>query len=281
MTLPPLPSMIVIGAAKAATTWIARLLRARPDVFMPGPEPHYFSREFARGETWYRSLFAAARPGQLVAEKSADYLGHWQAPSRIAGLIPSAQLIVQLRNPMERAYSDYCMLYRRGQVDGDVDRHLDGARATERRFLEDGLYGLHLQRFLDHFPAEQLQVILHDEIRQAPTVVADEVFRRLGLPAQFDGGQIAARVNDGASPMVPLALRRLPPPVKRLASPFRGTRIFRGMRSLIARPIRYPPLSDETRSRLAEFYRDDIARLSRLLGRSLDAWTDPIPGRPI
>jgi len=276
MESPPLPQLIVIGAAKAATTWIAHQLRTRPDVCMPGPEPHYFSREFHRGEEWYRSLFADARPGQLVAEKSADYLAHPEAAVRIAALLPSVRLIAQLRNPVERAYSDYCMLFRRGQVDGDIDRHLDGRRATERRFLEDGLYGRHLRRFLDHFPAAQMKVILHDEIKRDPAAVAADVFDMLALPPQTDSARIEARVNDGASALVPLALRRLLTPVKRLAAPLRGNRLFEGARSLIARPVRYPPLSDDTRRRLADFYRDDIEQLARTLGRDLGAWTSPV-----
>ena len=275
MDSPPLPRLIVIGAAKAATTWIAHQLRSRSDVFMPGPEPHYFSREFHRGEQWYRSLFAEARPDQFVAEKSADYLAHPEAPARIAALLPSVQLIAQLRNPVERAYSDYCMLFRRGQVDGDVDRHLDNAAATERRFLDDGLYARHIRRFLDHFPADQLTVILHDEIKRDPAAVTADVLRRLELPPRVDGEQIERRVNDGASPLVPLALRRLPAPVKRLAAPLRGNRLFESARNMIARPVRYPPLTDDTRKRLVDFYHDDIDQLARILGRDLDAWTKP------
>ncbi|WP_343517627.1 sulfotransferase [Sphingomonas sp.] len=275
MDSPPLPQLIVIGAAKAATTWIAHQLRTRPDVCMPGPEPHYFSREFDRGEAWYRSLFADARPGQLVAEKSADYLAHPKAPARIAALVPTVQLIAQLRNPVERAYSDYCMLFRRGQVDGDVDRYLDGRRTTERRFLEDGLYGRHIRRFLDHFPQAQLKVILHDEIKRDPAAVAADVLHMLGLPPRVDGEAIERRVNDGASALVPLALRRLPAPVKRLADPLRGKPLFERARRLIARPVRYPPLSDDTRKRLADFYSEDIDQLARTLGRDLGAWTKP------
>jgi hypothetical protein len=188
-------------------------------------------------------------------------------------------LIAQLRNPVERAYSDYCMLFRRGRVDGDVDRHLDGARASERRFLEDGLYGRHLRRFLDYFPAGQIKVILHDEIKRDPAEVTADVLHMLDLPPLAgDDVRIAQRMNDGASAIVPLALRRLPAPVKRLATPLRGTRLFESARSLIARPVRYPPLSDDTRKRLADFYRDDVEQLGRTLGAILAP--GPIRHRP-
>src|SRR5687768_3651516 len=126
-----LPSFIVIGAAKAATTWIAHQLGERDDVFLPGPEPHYFSREYARGDDWYAAWFKDAADSQLVGEKSADYLSDWNVPARMAALLPGVKLIAQLRNPVDRAYSDYCMLFRRGQVNGDIDACLDRARTPQ------------------------------------------------------------------------------------------------------------------------------------------------------
>ena len=95
------PQFLIIGAVKAATTWVADQLRARDDVFLPGPEPHYFSRAYNRGENWYESLFGEARAGQLIGEKSADYLADSQAPARAAALLPNATLIAQLRNPVD------------------------------------------------------------------------------------------------------------------------------------------------------------------------------------
>lgn len=272
----PLPRLIVIGAAKAATTWIAQQLRTRPDVFMPGPEPHYFSRDFDKGEAWYRAIFADARPDQFVAEKSADYLAYPQAPARMAAMLPAAQLIAQLRNPVERAYSDYCMLFRRGQVDGDVARHLNRATAPQTRFLDDGLYGQHLRRFLDHFPREQLKIILHEDIKRDPAGVTADVLNALGLPHRTDSVHIDERVNDSRSPLVPLAIRRLPTPFKRLVAPLRGNPLFEGVRGILARPVKYPPLPHDVRMRLYDFYQKDVDDLAQLLGRDLDIWKMPV-----
>src|SRR5690349_5454229 len=143
MTQRHLPQFLIIGAVKAATTWIADQLRARDDVFMPGPEPHYFSRVHDRGDDWYASLFAEARAGQMIGEKSADYLADANAPARVAALLPDAILIAQLRNPVDRAYSDYCMHFRRGYVGRDVERYL-GKRPETPRFLQSGLYARHI-----------------------------------------------------------------------------------------------------------------------------------------
>ena len=121
---------LVIGATKSATTWLQRSLQADPDVFMPDPELHYFSRELQLGDDWYLDQFAGAAPGQRIGEKSNSYLEDPQAAARIARSLPRARLVAQLRSPIERAYSDYCMMYRRGEVGRDVARYLAGHRIT-------------------------------------------------------------------------------------------------------------------------------------------------------
>jgi len=279
MTQRPLPQFLIIGAVKAATTWIADQLRARDDVFMPGPEPHYFSREHDRGARWYASLFAEARSDQLIGEKSADYLAERAAPSRAAALLPDAMLIAQLRNPVDRAYSDYCMLYRRGQVGRDVERYLD-ARSEIPRFLQNGLYARHIARWRDYFPAERLKIILYDDIRADPERVLAEVCGALQLPPAIDAERVRRRSNDSEAPLVPLPLRRLPQSIKNLVAPLRGNPAFEATRRIIARSVEYPRLTSDLRSRLSDYYADDVAQLGRLLDRDLSAWSDaarPVP----
>src|SRR3546814_12979249 len=67
-----------------------------PAVYLPDPEPHYFSSEFHRGLSWYGEFFRGAAPGQLPGEKSADYLAHPDAARRIADLLPDIPLVVPI-----------------------------------------------------------------------------------------------------------------------------------------------------------------------------------------
>ena len=181
MSRSSLPDFIIIGATKSATTWLTYNLRAHQQIFMPTSELHYFSRCFDRGEDWYRAHFAAARAGQLVGEKSASYLPHPQAPRRLHDLLPRARLLAQLRDPVQRAYSDYCMHYRRGEVSKDIERYLDPARTPIPRLLEDGFYHRHLTSFLSVFPADHLKVVLYDDIRERPHQVFREVCEYLRI----------------------------------------------------------------------------------------------------
>jgi Sulfotransferase family len=272
MTNSRLPDFVIIGATKAATTWLTTNLRAHPEVFMPGPELHYFSREFDRGEDWYRAQLAGAGAGQLLGEKSASYLPHPEAPQRIHGLLPRAKLLVQLRNPVERAYSDYCMHYRRGEVTRDIGRYLDARRTPIPRLLEDGFYHRHLLRFQAVFPAEQIRVLLYDDIRAQPAEVFRNVCGYLGIDDRIAPQTGERRVKDKETPVVPPRARRLLAPLKAVVQPYRGTRVFVAARALIARTLRYPPLTPELRHDLEAHYADDIARLAELLGRDLSIW---------
>lgn len=267
-----LPEFVVIGAAKAATTWITNQLRARDDVFMPSPEPHFFSREYDKGQAHYEKWFEEAQPGQLIGEKSADYLADPDVPERLSRMLPDAKIIVQLRNPVSRAYSDYCMYYRRGTVSGDIEHFLGSLDNSHPRFLNDGLYHKHLMKFLDFVPSSRLKVIYFDDIRTAPKDMVREVTEFLEL--EDDGGDIALveRANVKDAPLLPLGLRKVLQPAKGLVKPLRSHSWFKALHGSLAKEMEYPPLTDELKARLCEFYADDVEKLSGLLGEDLSHW---------
>lgn len=267
------PHFIIIGAVKGATTWSARALARHPSVFIPGPEPHYFSSEFEKGREWYLGLFADAPAGAVIGEKSADYLAHPEAAARMAAFVPDARLIVQLRNPVERAYSDYCMLFRRGTVRDDPAAYFSPKRSAGEsdRFLNGGLYADHLRRFYDRFSRKQMLVVLFDEIVATPTPAFNRILAHVGLPA--DAAEVSAeRENDSAAPLLPLALRNAFKPFKKVVRPLRGNPAFEAVRGVFAREVVYPQMDERTRAFLNDFYRKDVEALERMIGRDLGHW---------
>jgi hypothetical protein len=273
---PRLPDFIVFGAVKAATTWIHAQLSANPAVWMPDPEPHFFSSRFEESRAAYARWFEPAGAEHRIGEKSADYLAHEAAPARIAAMLPNVRLVAQLRNPIERAYSDYKMLYRRGTVTGPPEEYLTSLADTPcPRFLRDGLYARHLARWFDHFDAAQIRLILFDDVKHDPAGTVEQVCSHIEVPPHFTETLAARRVNDGAARLLPRPIRTMLAPLKHTVEPLRGTAVFEGVRGVVARPVRYPPLGDSLRRRLADFYADDIARLATMLGRPLDHWLTP------
>lgn len=267
-----LPHFVIIGAVKGATTWIHNQLRDNPAIYLPAPEPHFFSQDYHRGLDHYRSFFEHARPGQILGEKSADYLAHPLAAARLSNILPDARLVVQLRHPVDRAYSDYKMLYRRGTVTQGPEAYLDGRPNDQPRFLEDGLYARHLRRWLDHFGAAQLQIILFEDVKLAPQETVAAVSAHIGAPYHYSTTVGAKPRNDSSERFLPLPVRSALAPLKDAARPLRGTPIFETVRGLFAREIRYPPLPDALRERLIDYYARDIEDLVKLIGRDLSHW---------
>lgn len=268
-----LPQFIVIGAVKAATTWIQVQLQANPAIFMPDPEPHFFSREYELGEKHYRSWFALAHEAaSAIGEKSADYLSDPEVPARIAAMIPDARLVVQLRDPVERAYSHYKMFFRRGLVTASPEKYLRSLGNEYPRFLLDGLYGQHIRNWLAHFDKEQLLAFRFEDVKKDARGIVEGVSRHIGVEPAFDEEAASHRENDSRARILPLAIRNLLAPLKEAAKPLRGRPWFEGARSLLVKEIAYPPLSDDLRKHLGKFYRDDILLTENLLGLNLSSW---------
>lgn len=269
-----LPQFVVIGAAKAATTWIQAQLQANPAVYMPDPEPHFFSREFELGERHYRSWFEPAPlEATLIGEKSADYLSDPRVPSRLAATVPNAKLVVQLRDPVERAYSDYKMYFRRGLVSNTPEDYLTTPSNKYPRFLCDGLYGRHIRAWLQHFPRQQILAFRFEDVKENPRAVVEMVSKHIGVDPVFDVKLAEKPENDSRTRILPLPVRSLLAPLKETVRPLRGKAWFESVRSLMAREISYPPLSADLRERLREFYRDDIALTEELLDLDLSSWS--------
>ncbi len=263
---------LIIGAAKCATTWLQMSLMETQEIFMPDPELHYFSREYERGPDWYSSYFEAAGGAQLVGEKSNSYMTAPKAAERIKRDCPSVRLIVQMRDPAQRAYSDYCMLFRRGEVNDDIYAHLDPDRAADQRFLNDGLYAFHLRRFYDLFPADHVLLLAYEDVRTAAQEQLAKVSGHIGFAGTLNP-PLQTRVKDKEIPLVPRGLRRVLGPVRPLLDPVRNTWPMQAVRNAVARKVEYPPLPADLSRKMAEFFAKDADELNGYMPGISRQWT--------
>jgi hypothetical protein len=274
-----LPNFLVIGAQRAGTSLLHRILLAHPDVYVPGQrkEVHYFDRYFERGVEWYQSYFPASdAAGRYLAigEITPDYLATDEAPARIHALLPACRLIVMLRNPVDRVYSWYQHARRSRNERRDFATFLE----EEPGALRAGLYHRHLQSYLALFPRESLLVLLYEELLRDPG-------RELGRLTAFLGADmvwsdpaalLSERVYASEMPRFRQGFalaRRAGGFLARhdLNWPVRAAKRI-GVRRWFGRSSAAAALSAAERERLAAFYEDDVRELSALLRRELDVW---------
>ncbi len=113
------PNFLIVGAMKSGTTFLYSVLSQVDGIYMPSnKEPHYFasadipesaSRIVIRNKSDYLSLFSKAIDAKVIGEASTNYLYSKSAPLRIHETIPHAKIIIMLRDPIERAFSQYLM----------------------------------------------------------------------------------------------------------------------------------------------------------------------------
>jgi len=131
-----LPSFLISGGQRCGTTSLYRSLAAHPAVIKAVLHKgvHYFDIAYDRGMRWYRGHFPLQRRADRIAEtigqpaqtfeSSPYYMYHPHAMSRIAADLPDVRVVVLVRDPVERAYSQHAHEVARG-----FENELDFLRA--------------------------------------------------------------------------------------------------------------------------------------------------------
>ena len=112
-----MPNFLICGAGKSATSWLHLCLPQHPDVYVPlEKELHYFTHNLDKGSSWYQSFFRYHKGESAIGEISPSYMNYDTATQRIFDFDPTIRLVFILRNPVERAYSEYCMHLHEGKA---------------------------------------------------------------------------------------------------------------------------------------------------------------------
>ncbi|MBX3010489.1 MAG: sulfotransferase [Caldilineaceae bacterium] len=296
-----MPTFLVLGVAKAGTTSLYHYLQQHPQIYMsPQKEPHFF----AYGEAPFPAFTGpgSARAKSLKAATLAAYqalYADWQdelvagevsttnfmprACLRIERYLPQARLILILRQPAERAYSQFLHMRRDGLE--PLADFAQALTAEEKRIREQWLpalcyaqpsfYTPLLRQFLAAFPPEQLRIYLYEEWQTQPARVMREIFAFLGVDEQFVP-DLQQRYNTAALPrsLILARLLRRANPLWQLLHPRLPTALRQQMRQRVTTymQVKPPPLDPHLRAQLTTLYHDDIRELQTLLGRDLTHW---------
>lgn len=219
--MPALPTVVVIGAMKCGTSALHRYLDRHPDISMSEPkelnfffgpdtvedgEQAWVHGTWGLGKEWYTAHFPSDVP--VRGESSPGYTSpdHPEAPERMAKVIPDAQLLYLVRDPVDRAVSQYRHHRRECAERRPMGRALlDGGS----QYLARSRYLERLQPYLAHFDRAQIMVVIAEDLLHRRRPALQGVYRFLGVDDSFWCDELAQRwhTGDDASPLIDAELR--------------------------------------------------------------------------
>ena len=208
-----LPDFLIIGTQRGGTTSLYRYLKAHPCIgATSNKDLHFFDRRFHKGLSWYRSHFPTKlekacaeqlrRLTLVTGEASPSYLFHPHAPKRVAQVLPHVKLIVLLRNPVSRAYSQYHHAIELGfetlsfaeAIEAEEERTAKehekilkderyySEEYKHRSYLTKGIYVDQLQAWMKLFPREQFLILKSEDFYADPSATFKQALTFLNLP---------------------------------------------------------------------------------------------------
>lgn len=237
------PNFIIIGCQRCGTTSLYTYLAQHPQILTPiKKEMDFFSWHFDRGINWYLAHFPPMPAGEqfLTGEASPSYFDSREAPERLYSVFPEAKLIVLLRNPVDRAISQF---YRLTDLNWEA-RSLDRVISDEierlnqnpeyiigeepGNYLARGRYIEFIKNWRTFFPREQLLILKSEDFYAGAATTVKQVLEFLGLPEY----QLSEYQN--------------------------------------ANPGSYQPVNQSVRDWLRDYFRPYNQQLEEYLGRKLD-----------
>jgi Sulfotransferase domain len=266
-----LPDFLIIGGQRCGTSSLYYYLTEHPGIAAASTkEIHFFDDFYTRGLNWYRAQFPTVAykryieraRGQhfLTGEASPYYLFHPHVPQRVAAALPNAKLIVLLRNPIDRAYSQHwlevagkfetlsfeeAVRQEPERTAGEYEKLLKDENYhsySHRRYtyLTRGIYVDQLQHWMNFYPRNQFLIIKTEDLYTKPAEVVRQTLEFLGVP----GDKIETNRE-----------------YKKYKVPSKT-----GYKTKDSAPKMDPQL----RSELVEYFRPHNARLSEFLGRDFE-----------
>ncbi len=298
------PNFFIVGAPKCGTTALNAYLKQHPEIFIPDvKELHYFGSDLnfnitgweKKGREDYIRLFEKAQHHRAIGETSVWYLYSETAAREIKLFSPAARIIIMLRNPVDMIYSLHSQYVYEGNEDiADFGAALDaeekrkrGALVPAHTYLVKSLfyrdvakYSHQVQRYIEAFGKENILVIVYDDFSENAAGEYKKALRFLNVDDNFE---IDMKV---VNPNKVLRSRHLQEsmmnPPRTLLRLGRYLKIPLKIQSIAMEKIRTfntryetrRSMDMELRQALKREFRDDVERLSLLLGRDVSFWTN-------
>ncbi len=207
-----LPSFIIFGAPRCGTTSLYNYLIEHPAIVPAlSKEIGFFELNYYKGISWYKLFFPTFlskfqikkefRNEFITGEATANYIHHPCVAERIKKNLPNVKLIVLLRNPVDRAYSQYYKLVKLGReelsfedaiaieperIKGETEKMIQNddyysLKYHNFSYLSGGIYVDKLKKWFEIFPKEQILVLRSEDLYEKPSLIYETTLEYLNL----------------------------------------------------------------------------------------------------
>ena len=278
-----LPTFLGIGVQRGGSTWLHTLLASHPDVYMPTirKEIRFFDRYYENGLGWYESFFCPSEDAnkyQAIGEISPEYYECQDCPERIFNTIPQIKMIMMLRHPISRAYSQYGFNVQRRNYRGSFEDFL----ATRPKALEKGFYSRYLKEYLRYFDRRQFLPLVFEDVFTDIGKTKNKVADFLEISAdKFPTSDNREKVNASTVPtyqslygFVVKTGRKLR---KRNLEPVVDFVMRLGIQRFLSKGDPLQPLDKELKKKLSQAYNEEFDELEKCLEIDLSSWRNEKP----
>lgn len=277
---------IGIGVQKSASTWVYRVLEDHPEVTVSQPkELDFFSNNFDKGIEWYHSHFdkkvSYSKKNEIFGEISPSYFEHEMAASRAYEYNNRMKIVVTLRDPYERAYSNHLHLIRLGKYLGQNMSFEEGL-TLNKLYLERSRYFKHLSHWLSSFKRENVLILLQEDIQVDPNQAAIELYRFLNIDCQHESSFLNRRANVSytvKNPMIESFIKTISKVsvnigLRSVIRVLRQNKILRKLRdsNKVHLSHEIPVVPQAVKNLVMDELSEDVLKLAALLGRESLPW---------
>jgi len=296
-----LPNFLIVGAAKAGTTSLYYYLREHPEIYLPevkelrffsampgnfrGPGDERVNKTIIKSLEEYKLHYIHVNHEIAIGDVSPDYLYFYKnSIPRIKKILKDPKIIIILRNPIERAFSQYLHFVRDGREKLSFEEAL---KAEEQRreqnwewawyYKDVGFYYKQVKAFLENF--SEVKIYLYEDFKRNPLNIIQDLYKFLGVDISFVPSNIGLRYNVSGIPRNKILhyfltqnnilKSSIKPFIKALIPKHTRRKI---LEKILQKNLVKPQMKPETREYLKELYKDDILKLQELIKRDLSHW---------
>ncbi|MBR9823298.1 MAG: sulfotransferase [Rhodobacteraceae bacterium] len=248
----PLPNFLLIGAQKAGSSTLHDYMSRHDEIFMPSrKELHYFDdARFTRTMADYRQAFLPGRAAARIGEGTPSYLSYPGCAEKIHGLLGDIPLVVILRDPVSRMYSQYWHGVKYGR---ETLSFLDALKAEDARreelgmsfyrffdYLSRSAYETHIRKYRAQF--SRLHVCRLEDLSRDPLGTLNGIYDFLGVKTVSEVAELPASNSSRLA-----RVQSVNQALNAYEDRFGANRVTGLIRRKNFYPYKYPKLSDSDR----------------------------------